>query len=97
MGFLFMAVSNVHFKCNITWYVQKNGLAMGASLAVILANFWQKDYEKVLAIDIPQKIDILEEMNGKCPKCNSRVNLRTMAAECDDYLNWYHKQCGYFG
>ena len=33
-----MAVSQVHFKCNETWYGQKDGLAMGASLAVILAN-----------------------------------------------------------
>ena len=33
-----MAVSQVHFKCNETWYNQKDGLAMGASLAVILAN-----------------------------------------------------------
>ena len=32
-----MAVSQVHFKCN--------GLAMGASLAVILANPWLKQYE----------------------------------------------------
>ena len=24
-----MAVSQVHFKCNETWYVQKDGLAMG--------------------------------------------------------------------
>ena len=32
------AVSKVHFNCNGLWYVQKDGLAMGASLAVILAN-----------------------------------------------------------
>ena len=30
-----MAVSQVHFKCNETWYVQKDGLAVGASLAVL--------------------------------------------------------------
>ena len=40
-----MAVSQVHFKCNETWYVQKDGLAMGAFLAVILANLWLKQYE----------------------------------------------------
>ena len=33
-----MAVGQVHFKYNETWYNQKDGLAMGASLAVILAN-----------------------------------------------------------
>ena len=33
-----LAVSKVHFKCNGLWYEKKGGLAMGASLAVILAN-----------------------------------------------------------
>ena len=33
-----MAVSKVYFECNDSWYVQVDGLAMGASLAVILAN-----------------------------------------------------------
>ncbi|XP_063729576.1 uncharacterized protein LOC134857129 [Symsagittifera roscoffensis] len=49
-----MAVSRVHFKCNETWYVQKDGLAMGASLAVILANRWLKQYETALSRDIPE-------------------------------------------
>ena len=40
-----LAVSKVHFKCNSLWYVQKDGSAMGASLAVILANLWLKEYE----------------------------------------------------
>ena len=35
-----LAVGKVHFKCNCLWYVQTNGLAMAASLAVILANLW---------------------------------------------------------
>ena len=42
---LIMAVSKVYFKCNDSWYVQVDGLAMGASLAVILANLWLKEYE----------------------------------------------------
>ena len=33
-----LAVTDVHFKCNESWSCQKDGLAMGASLAVILAN-----------------------------------------------------------
>ena len=63
-----MGVSNDHFKCNKLSYVQKDGMPMGASLAVILASLWLQNYEKVVAIDIPQKIDLLEDMNGKCPK-----------------------------
>ena len=42
------AVTNVHFKCNKVWYNQSNGLAMGASLAVILPNLWMKLFEKSL-------------------------------------------------
>ena len=38
-----MAISKVYFKCNDSWYVQVDGLAMGASLAVILANLWLKE------------------------------------------------------
>ena len=72
---LYMVVSND------TWYAQKDGLSMGASLAVILANLCLKDYVKNLAMDIPQNIDILEYMNGKCPKCNRRVTFRTKAVE----------------
>ena len=40
-----LAVSKAHFKCNGLWYVQKDGLAMGASLAVKLANFGSKNTE----------------------------------------------------
>ena len=49
-----MAVSQVHFKCNEAWYAQKDGLAMGASLAVILANLWLKQYETALSRDVPE-------------------------------------------
>ena len=35
---LYMAVSNVHFKCRNKWYVQKDVLGMGTSLTVIVAN-----------------------------------------------------------
>ena len=42
-----LAVTKVHFKCNGLWYVQKDGLAMGASLAKILAILWLKEYETV--------------------------------------------------
>ena len=37
-----LAVSKVYFKCNDSCYVQVDGLAMGASLALILANLWLK-------------------------------------------------------
>ena len=49
-----MAVSQVHFKCNETWYIQEDGLAMGAYLAIILANLWLKQYKNALSRDIPE-------------------------------------------
>ena len=40
-----MAVSKVYFKCNDSWYVQVDGLALCASLVVILAKLWLKENE----------------------------------------------------
>ena len=62
-----LAVSKVHFKCNGLWYVQKDGLAMGASLAVILASLWLKEYEPALKKEVP-KLTLLNEGNKEiCP------------------------------
>ena len=43
-----LAVKNVHFKCCKIRYTQWEGLAMGASLAVILAKLWMKSFETPL-------------------------------------------------
>ena len=43
-----LAVTNAHFKCNGIWNAESDGLAMGASLAVILANVWMKLFEASL-------------------------------------------------
>ena len=59
-----LAVSNVHFKYNSLWYVQKDGLAMGASLAVILANLWLKEFEPALKKEVP-KLTMLSEGNNE--------------------------------
>ena len=40
-----LAVTNVHLKCCKIRYTQWEGLAMGALLAVILANLWMKPFE----------------------------------------------------
>ena len=57
-----LAVSRVYFKCNGLWYVEKDGLGMGASLAVILANLWLKEYEPALKKEVP-KLTVLNEGN----------------------------------
>ena len=64
-----MAVSKVYFKCNDLWYVQVDGLAMGASLAVKLANLWLKEYEFALRQEIPVGTELqqINDKNGLCP------------------------------
>ena len=52
-----MAVK-VYFKCNGSKYVQVDGLAMGASLAVTMANLWLKEYEFALRQKIPVGTEI---------------------------------------
>ena len=88
-----MAVSKVHFKCNGLWYVQKDGLAMGASLAVILANLWPKEYEYALMKEVPALTQLNENRNGLCPDCERRVTYRSKGIECEACLNWYHLKC----
>ena len=39
-----LAVTNVWFMSGSDWYIQRDGVAMGASLAVILANIWLKKF-----------------------------------------------------
>ena len=88
-----LAVTNVHFKCNGIWYVQSDGLAMGASLAVILANVWMNSFEELL-----QKPELNENIsrsnqNGKCKDCNPRVSFRGRGVECESCKSWFHAGC----
>ena len=87
-----LAVMKVHFKCNGIWYVQSDGLAMGASLAVILA-MWMKSFEASL-----QKPELSEnfsrsKQNGNCKDCNRRVTYRGKGVECESCKNWFHASC----
>ena len=69
-----LAVTNVHFKCNESWYCQKDGLAMGASLAVILANFWMKLLEPQLKLQTPKCKT--NTQSSTCRYCKHRVTER---------------------
>ena len=88
-----MAVSQVHFKCNETWYVQKDRWAMWASLAVILANLWRKQYETAISRDIPEMFLPEKDLHGTCPECEKKVTYRSKGVECECCLNWYHVKC----
>ena len=59
-----LAVTNVHIVCNGIWYVQSDGLAMGASLAVTLANVWMIKFEASL-----QKPELSEKISKSEQKC----------------------------
>ena len=74
-----VVLTNVQNKCNGN--VQSDGLAMGASLAVILANVRMKSFEASL-----QKPELREKIsrsnqNGKCKHCNRRVTFRGRRVE----------------
>ena len=91
-----MAISKVYFKCNDSRYVQVDGLPMGASLAIILANLWLKRYEFALRQDIPVGTDIqpMNDKNGLCPCCRRKVTYRSKGVKRECCPNWYHLKCG---
>ena len=75
------------------WYVQSDSLAMGASLAVKLANVWMKSFDASL-----QKPGLGENIsrshrNRKCKDCNRRVTFRGRGVECESCKNWFHAKC----
>ena len=91
-----MAVSKVYFKCNDSWYAQVDGLALGASLAVILASLWLKEYEFALRQEKPVGTEIqqINYKNGVCPCCSKKVPYRSKGVECESCRNWYNLKCG---
>ena len=92
-----MAVSKVYFKCNDSWYVQTDGLAMDASLAVILANLWLKNYEFALRQETPVGTEIQQINDQKqfvSRFVSRKVTYRSQGVECEICRNWYHLKCG---
>ena len=76
-----LAVTNVHFKCNGICFIHLDGLAMGASMAVILANLKMESFEASL-----QKTELSEnfsrsDQHEKCKDCNRRVTFRGRGVE----------------
>ena len=63
---------------------------MGASLAVILANLWLKQYEPALKKEVT-KLTVLNKGNKEvCPRCQKEVTYRTKGVKFEACLNWYH-------
>ena len=88
-----LAVTNVCFKCNDRWFCQVDGVAMGASLAVTLANICMKSFE--------HQIKSMKEITNKipknqleaCPECNRRVTYRGKGVECEKCEKWFQAKC----
>ena len=91
-----MALSKVYFNSKDSWYVQVDGLAMSASLAVILVNLWLKEYEIALRQEILVRTEIqqINDTNGLCPCCSRKVTYRSKGVEYESCRNWYHLKCG---
>ena len=76
--------------------MQVDGLAMGASLAVILANLWLKEYEFVPRQEIPVGTEIqpVNDKNGLRTCCRRKSTYRSKGVESECCRNWYHLKCG---
>ena len=66
------AVGHVHLNCNDIWYTQKDGFAMLAYLAVLLANLWMKEIEPVVRIETFRICKPMKDLNDICPDCRKK-------------------------
>ena len=89
-----LAVTNVHFKRNNKRYCQIDSLAMGASLAVILANIWMKSFEDRLKEErCVQEQGLKKDPSDKCPDCSRKLVWNSKGVECERCKNWFHAKC----
>ena len=83
-----MAVSKVFFKCKDSYYTQIDSLAMGASIAVILANLCLNEFEFALRQEIPVGTEIQQINDEKdlCPLCSRKVTCRSKGQPPSIYM-----------
>ena len=85
-----MAVSQVHFKCNETWYVQKDYLAMGASLAVIFSKSSAGSSTKLHYRGIfPEMFLPEKDLNGICPEQGARYYIDSIVRYIDTRYRYF--------
>ena len=75
------------------WHTQSDGLAMGASLTVILANLWMKSFEKSLQRPNEGSENKTHDPKVICIDCNTRVTFRGKGVECKSCKNLFHAKC----
>ena len=93
---LTLAVTNIHFKACGKWFCQRDGVAMGSSLAVILANLWLSQFEPVLSVTCAQPV--IEPNAAKvdsivCSRCGQKVTKVGYSIECSMCKVWHHRKC----
>ena len=92
-----LAVCNVCFLSGGTWYTQNDGVAMGSTLAVILANLWLKEFEGALAgkplADSTTESTQNNTDSSTCKSCLKRVTFRGFSIRCHWCATWYHRKC----
>ena len=93
-----LAVTDVNFMCGYKWYVQKDGAAMGAAMAVILANVWIKRFEDDISSDEPHSINTEQERSAThdktmCPVCAKKVTWKGYSIRCKKCNFWFHRNC----
>ena len=91
-SFLRVAATNVHIKCKKMCYTQSDGLAMGASLAVILANLWMKSFEKSLQRPNEGRENKIPDMKGMCTDCKRIVRFRGKGVESESCKTGFMKK-----
>ena len=68
------------------WYIQRDGVAMGASLAVILANVWLKKYAAQIAVENPApqppSLPRQKKLGYRCGGCEKMVAKNSYAILC---------------
>ena len=86
-----LAITNFHFKCNESWYCQKDVSTMGVSLAVILANVWMKSWEPQLKLQTPKCKT--NRQSSTCRNCEHRVTARSRCVVCEICNRWLRSKC----
>ena len=84
-----MAVTEVWFMAGTEWYIQRDGVAMGAAMAVILANLWLKQFEDQIFSASNENTQSLET----CRKCRKKVTRQGYSVQCAKCKVWSHRKC----
>ena len=93
-----LTVTDVNFMCGNESYVQRDGVAMGTAMAVILANVWMKRFEDDIASDELHSINTEQERSATddktmCPVCAKKVTWKVYSIRCKKCKFWFHRKC----